>query len=126
MGSPRTWSGTIKPDAGDGQAGRLEMKERRAVPTKMGNAGGGKGPRFTTNTSQVAKEWRLGNLATPGSMQKLQMPLQAKAKSEPGFRFYALYDKIYRQDILAHVWAQCPSNWGAPGTDGQDFADVKA
>jgi RNA-directed DNA polymerase len=68
----------------------------------------------------------LGNLATPVSVQKLQMALHAKAKAEPGFRFYALYDKISRDDILAHAYAQCRSNKGAPGVDGQDFAEVEA
>jgi RNA-directed DNA polymerase len=67
----------------------------------------------------------LGNLATPNSVQKLQMALHAKAKAEAGYRFYALYDKISREDILAHAWAQCRSNKGAPGVDGQDFADVE-
>jgi RNA-directed DNA polymerase len=67
----------------------------------------------------------LGNLSTPASVQKLQMALHAKAKAEPGFRFYALYDKIHREDILAHAWAQCRSNKGAPGVDGKDFADVE-
>ncbi len=68
----------------------------------------------------------MGNLSTPISVQKLQMALHAKAKAEPGFRFYALYDKISRDDVLAHAWAQCRSNKGAPGVDGQDFADVEA
>ena len=68
----------------------------------------------------------MGNLSTPGSVQKLQRALHAKAKAEPGFRFYALYDKIYREDILAHAYAQCRANKGAPGVDGQDFADVEA
>ena len=54
------------------------------------------------------------------------MALHAKAKAEPGYRFYALYDKISRDDILAHAWAQCRSNKGAPGVDGQDFADIEA
>src|SRR5574337_290252 len=54
------------------------------------------------------------------------MALHAKAKSESGYRFYALYDKIHRQDILAHAYAQCRSNKGAPGVDGQDFADIEA
>jgi len=77
-------------------------------------------------TQQVARTWRLGNLATPASVQKLQMALHAKAKAEPGFRFYALYDKISRDDILMHAYAQCRSNKGAPGVDGQDFADIEA
>jgi len=68
----------------------------------------------------------LGNLSTPPSVQKLQMALHAKAKAEAGYRFYALYDKLSREDILAHAWAQCRSNKGAPGVDGQDFADVEA
>jgi RNA-directed DNA polymerase len=68
----------------------------------------------------------LGNLATPKSVQKLQTALHAKAKAEAGYRFYALYDKISREDILAHAYAQCRSNKGAPGVDGQDFADIEA
>jgi RNA-directed DNA polymerase len=68
----------------------------------------------------------LGNLLTPKSVQKLQTALHAKAKAEAGYRFYALYDKIHREDILAHAYAQCRSNKGAPGVDGQNFADVEA
>ena len=77
-------------------------------------------------TQQVVKERRLGNLATPASVQKLRTALHAKAKTEAGYRFYALYDKIYRGDILAYAYAQCRTNKGAPGMDGQDFADVEA
>jgi retron-type reverse transcriptase len=68
----------------------------------------------------------LGSLSTPNSVQKLQTALHAKAKAEAGYRFYALYDKIYREDILAFAYAQCRSNKGAPGVDGQDFADIEA
>ena len=68
----------------------------------------------------------MGNLATPRMVQKLQTALHAKAKAEAGYRFYALYDKISREDILAHAYAQCRSNKGAPGIDGQDFADIEA
>jgi len=77
-------------------------------------------------TQDVVKERRLGNLATPARVQKLQTALHAKAKTEAGYRFYTLYDKIYREDILAHAYAQCRSNKGAPGVDGQDFPDVEA
>jgi RNA-directed DNA polymerase len=68
----------------------------------------------------------LGNLSTPKSVQKLQTALHAKAKAEAGYRFYALYDKISRDDVLAHAYAQCRSNKGAPGVDGQDFRDIEA
>jgi RNA-directed DNA polymerase len=68
----------------------------------------------------------LGDLSTPNSVQKLQTALHAKAKAEPGYRFYALYDKISREDILAHAYAQCRSNKGAPGVDRQDFEALEA
>src|SRR5436190_22730285 len=88
----------------------------------------GEGRGFSSRPTQ--KTWRgtgrLGNLATPKSVQKLQTALHAKAKAEAGYRFYALYDKISREDILAHAYAQCRSNKGAPGIDGQDFADIEA
>ena len=77
-------------------------------------------------TQDVVRERGLGNLATPASVQKLQTALHAKAKTEAGYRFYSLYDKIYREDILAHAYAQCRSNKGASGVDGQDFSDVEA
>ena len=68
----------------------------------------------------------MGNLSTPKTVQKLQKALHAKAKAEAGYRFYALHDKISREDILAYAYAQCRSNKGAPGVDGQDFADIEA
>ena len=68
----------------------------------------------------------MGNLSTPKSVQKLQKALHAKAKAESGYRFYAMYDKISREDILVHAYAQCRSNKGAPGVDGQEFAGIEA
>ena len=61
-------------------------------------------------TQDVARDRRLGDLSTPKSVQKLQKALHAKAKTEPGYRFYALYDKISREDMLAHAYAQCRSH----------------
>lgn len=68
----------------------------------------------------------MGNLATPKSVQKLQKALQTKAKDTPGFRFYALYDKVYRADILSHAYACCRANGGAEGVDGERFEHIEA
>ena len=66
------------------------------------------------------------SLTTPASVQKLQTALHAKAKESPDFRFYALYDKVYRKDILAFAYACCKANGGAAGVDHQEFEDIEA
>ena len=66
------------------------------------------------------------SLTTPGSVQKLQTVLHAKAKESPNFRFYALYDKVYREDVLAFAYQCCRANGGAAGVDGQTFEDIEA
>ncbi len=68
----------------------------------------------------------MGNLKTPESVQKLQTALHAKAKEEPGYRFYLLYDKIYRQDVLDYAYRSCKANKGAAGVDGVRFEDIEA
>jgi retron-type reverse transcriptase len=54
------------------------------------------------------------------------MALHAKAKESPSFRFYALYDKVYRKDVLTHAYECCRANGGAAGVDGQRFEDIEA
>jgi len=65
------------------------------------------------------------SLATPLSVQKLQTALHAKAKEAPGFRFYALYDKVYREDVLALAYQCCKANGGAAGADDQSFEEIE-
>jgi RNA-directed DNA polymerase len=78
-------------------------------------------------TQEVTKEEGLAmSLVTPESVQKLQTALHDKAKESPSYRFYALYDKVYRKDILAFAYSCCKANGGAPGVDGQTFEDIEA
>src|SRR5438105_11958896 len=67
------------------------------------------------------------SLTTPSKIRELQSKLCRKAKnSEPEYRFYMLYDKVYREDILAHAYALAKSNGGAGGVDGQSFEEIES
>src|ERR671933_212785 len=77
--------------------------------------------------STTARRRRLAmSLATPEQIRSLQRKLYLKAKDEPAFRFYLLYDKICREDILHHAYDLMRSNKGAPGVDGVSFAMIEA
>jgi group II intron reverse transcriptase/maturase len=65
------------------------------------------------------------SLATPTSVQELQTALHAKAKESPGYRFYTLYDKVYRKDVLTYACNCCKANGGAAGVDNQTFEDIE-
>src|ERR1700693_645876 len=66
------------------------------------------------------------SLETPIKIREFQRKLYTKAKQEPGYRFYLLYDKIHREDILFHAYQLAKANGGAPGVDGQNFWGIEA
>lgn len=66
------------------------------------------------------------SLEPPEKVGKLQSVLRAKAKASPNYRFYVLYDKVYRDDVLAWAYRRCKANGGAAGVDGQTFTDIEA
>ena len=65
------------------------------------------------------------SLTTPLRVQKLQTALHDKAKGSPNCRFYALYDKVYREDVMAFAYECCKANRGTAGVDGQTFEDIE-
>lgn len=66
------------------------------------------------------------SLQAPAKLQKLQQALHVKAKESANVRFYALYDKIYREDTLNHAYRLVRGKRGSPGVDGEDFPDIEA
>src|SRR4051812_50053824 len=66
------------------------------------------------------------SLTPPPKVQKLQEALHAKAKRAPGYRFYALYDKVYRRDVLEFAYVRCRVNGGVAGVDRQRVEDIGA
>ena len=65
------------------------------------------------------------SLQTLRKVRELQAALHAKAKGSPSYRFYALYDKVYRADVLEEAYERCRENGGAAGVDGQTFENIE-
>jgi RNA-directed DNA polymerase len=103
------------------------MTDGLVVPVKLGNANGGKQPWYKGNVKSGESMVIDASLATPsGKVQALQITLHAKAKTELNYRFYSLWDKLYRADILEVAYKRCRRNDGAHGVDNERFADIEA
>lgn len=115
-----------QPDSREGQAGPRGVAERPVVAKRPGNSGGAKGPWFKVNVGSGDSREIGVSLVPPLKVGKLQETLHAKAKESSSYRFYALYDKVYRADVLWHAYRICQFNGGAAGVDGQTFKDIEA
>ena len=91
-----------------------------------GNAGGGKEPWFESSTERTKGVITGESLTGSEKVQRLQTVLHAKAKEEPGRRFHALIDKMWREDFLTEAWRRVRRNGGSAGVDGETFADVES
>lgn len=125
-GGPRSRIDADPTRAREGPTWRAGESERFIVPSKPGNAGGGKEPQFKRRVERDKRERLAMSLQPPDKLVALQTALHAKAKAAPTYRFYVLYDKLYRKDVLSHAYERCRSNQGAAGVDDQSFADIEA
>ena len=113
---------------------------RTPARDRLGRLGWRRGPQYLRNRVTPVEGRGLGSRSTsyvtdiqgidvsllpPIKVGKLQTVLHTKAKNSPDYRFYALYDKLYRRDVLEWAFIRCLRNGGALGVDGQSFADIE-
>lgn len=103
------------------------MTDGGVVVMKLGNAGGAKASCSDVNVQSGTSPGTGASLKAPlDSVRTLQSMLQAKAKSEAAARFYSLWDKVCREDVLHEAYRRCRANRGAPGVDGESFKAIEA
>ncbi len=124
MRSPSKWR--VSAFTGSTGPGLRRVAEGPVVPLIGGRSkAAGREGALVLGAFEEGENWRLGrSLETPEKIRNLQRKLYRKAKKEPEYRFYILYDKIYRDDILATAYYEARYNRGAPGVDGVSFAQI--
>ena len=124
-GDPNSWGGNDPTQAPRGdEAVRAGVGEVHSSK-EPSNERGAKGPQFQGNVTSGKRAEIGASLPPQIKLWELQEALHAKAKGNPSYRFYALYDKIYRADVLAEAWRRSRANGGASGVDGVEFEQIE-
>jgi len=124
-GDPPSWGGNEPTQASrEDEAVRAGVGEVHSSEEPR-NERGAKGPQFQGSVTSGKRAETGESLPAQIKLWELQETLHAKAKGNPSYRFYALYDKVYRADVLAEAWQRSRANGGASGVDGVEFEQIE-